>query len=129
MNLLHVFSFTSSILFSIAFLHLRAESVSSFIGSSMAAKSPASSLGRNEPSGFSILPYDILQNLCRVIDEVSVTGNRAHALNELSKTNRFLRDISVAQVFRKLTIRGDWNSATKRLEEMDDFPTIIGNVK
>ena len=129
MNLRHAYSVTSLIPFSIAFLQLCAESVSSFTGSSMAAKSPAPSPRRNGPSGFSLLPYDILQNLCRFIDEVSVEEDCAHALHELSQTNRYLRDIAVAEVFKKLTIRGDWDSATKRLDEMDDFPAIIENVK
>ena len=69
------------------------------------------------------LNHDVLQQIC------FWAGEKPHhpkngadlissPLDGLSRTSRRLRDISMAVLFRKITVSGDWTLAIKRLEEM-----------
>ncbi|MCJ1290658.1 hypothetical protein MMC34_002200 [Xylographa carneopallida] len=63
----------------------------------------------------------------------SVYGNGndlvSSPLDSLSRTSRRLRDISLAVLFRKIIINGDWTLAVRRLEEMREKGAVFTYVR
>jgi hypothetical protein len=80
------------------------------------------------PKSLLLLNYDILSNICQIVDEMSPSNttvrSKARALGAFSCVNKALRDISAPTLFREIIVRGNWNKAEKLLEEMQNCPAI-----
>jgi hypothetical protein len=80
------------------------------------------------PKSLLLLNYDILSNICQIVDEMSPSNttvqSKARPLDAFPCVNKALRDISAPILFREIVVRGNWNKAEKLLGEMQDCPAI-----
>ena len=86
-------------------------------------------LQENQVSPFSLLPYDIIQDLCHRVSEVERNKKGPHPLDGFSRAARFLRDVSLPLLLRSITVKGDWNHAFTRFNEIEGCPAAFELVR
>ena len=69
-------------------------------------------------SPFSILNLDVLKYLCDVLAQISREDSAIKIFDGLSRTNHLMRVLCLPFLFRTVTIRGNWENASTKVEEM-----------
>lgn len=87
---------------------------------------PNSTLGAMNQDFLSLLPYDILRQVCL---SVSSDHDSAVPLDGVSRSNKHLRDICLPEMFRNVTVRGRWELASSRLEALEGCHAVLSLVK
>ena len=81
-------------------------------------------LGEYDPSPLALnaLSYDVLRQICHHL--VPSDDNAPNGVGNLSKVNRYLRDVSIPELFKVVTVRGDWKYGLQRLDEIKECPSL-----
>ncbi|KAL9114648.1 MAG: hypothetical protein Q9227_001326 [Pyrenula ochraceoflavens] len=84
---------------------------------------------QHSPLSLQALPWDVINSVCNYVDDAPHDDRGLNPIGNLAKVNKYLRDVSVPQLFKTVSVRGDWNYAFQRLEEMRYCPALTTYTK
>ena len=75
-------------------------------------------------SPFSVLNLDVLKYICDVLAQISREDSAIKIFDGLSRTDHLMRVLCLPFLFRTVAVRGSWENASTKVEEMRRFSLI-----
>ena len=75
------------------------------------------------------LNFDVLKIICDAIENTSGESEVVKILDGFSRTCRLMREVALPTLFPTICVRGDWEQAMGKMEEMRGCAAIVQCVR